>query len=156
MSDVPNSAERKSRWKTQHYAKLWLTTTSAPIARTRPPSQLKQKYGDLICEAAAGCISKSEAAKLLRMRKEDALPLIDRANEELFGCCSTTTPTSQRISKRSTESGTKSGSRLGSNPSSPCSNSITRSGVLGTENRVSHVTYGRGNRAPVTRFPLRR
>ena len=44
--------------------------------------QLKQKHGVLICEAAAGIISKNEASELLRMRKSEVCRLTDEANRE--------------------------------------------------------------------------
>ena len=58
------------------------TTVIRRVDLKRAFDQLKLKYGDLICEAAAGIISKNEACELLRIRKSEVCRLTDLANQE--------------------------------------------------------------------------
>ena len=44
--------------------------------------RLRKTYGEFICEAAAGIISKNEAAFLLGRRKADVCREVDKANAE--------------------------------------------------------------------------
>ena len=58
------------------------TSTNRRVDLKRAFDRLKKTYGELICEAAAGIISKSEAAKLLGRRKADVCLEVDKANSE--------------------------------------------------------------------------
>jgi len=58
------------------------TTVIRRIDLKRAFDQLREKYGEAICEAAAGIISKREASKLLRMRESVVRRLTDEANVE--------------------------------------------------------------------------
>ena len=58
------------------------TTVIRRVDLKRAFDQLREKYGDVISEAAAGIITKSEAAKRLGMRKGHVCRLADEANAE--------------------------------------------------------------------------
>ena len=58
------------------------TSTIRRVDLKRAFDRLKKTHGELICEAAAGIISRSEAAKLLGRRKADVCAEVDKANSE--------------------------------------------------------------------------
>jgi hypothetical protein len=58
------------------------TSTNRRVDLKRAFDRLRKSYGELICEAAAGIISKSEAAHLLERRKADVCLEVDKANAE--------------------------------------------------------------------------
>lgn len=58
------------------------STMNRRVDLKRAFDRLKDKYGEVICEAAAGIHTKAEAALMLHRRKSDVSELVDRANEE--------------------------------------------------------------------------
>ena len=58
------------------------TSTIRRVDLKRAFDRLKKTHGELICEAAAGIISRSEAAKLLGRRKADVCAEVDKSNSE--------------------------------------------------------------------------
>ena len=58
------------------------TSTIRRVDLKRAFDRLKKTHGELICEAAGGIISKSEAARLLQRDKRAVCLEVDKANAE--------------------------------------------------------------------------
>ena len=70
---------------TDYHERTYGEDESSTIRRVdlkRAFDRLKKTHGEVICEAAAGILSKSEAAQLLGRRKADVCLEVDKANAE--------------------------------------------------------------------------